>query len=237
MLLVKRSLWISDTQCPYMHQDGYMFLRAVKKKYGPFDLVGHIGDEIDNTALSDFDPNPDGLTHGQELEASVEQLEPIYELFPKVIVFNSNHVEGRIERRRKRAGFSRLFLRQVKDVIGAPAGWQWKDDLTIKLPTGQRCYITHGLDKNGLNLTKSFGMCTIQGHHHTKFAIQYHSTPHYLNWAMQIGCLIDSKAEAFAYAKKNKDRDILGLGLVINGLPLLVPMLLNHSGRWTGYVS
>ena len=80
------------------------------------------------------------------------------------------------------------------------------------------------------------GMCTAQGHYHTKFAIQYHSNPNHLLWALQVGCCFDPEYKAFAHAKKFKGRPVYGHAITINGLPKLLPMLLNKRGRWIGVV-
>ena len=37
---------------------------------------------------------------------------------------------------------------------------------------------------------------------------------------------------AFNYAKNFKTRFIVGCGIIINGIPKLLPMILNDKGRW-----
>ncbi len=74
----------------------------------------------------------------------------------------------------------------------------------------------------------------VQGHHHESFSINYYSTPSGLHFGMNVGCLVNQKSAAFAYAKNNVKRFIIGVGVIINGVPELVPMLLNKNGRWVG---
>lgn len=230
-------LHVSDLQAPYVHPDAVRFLRAVKAKYGPFQFVIMGGDEIDNNALNDYELDPDGLSHGEELNAAIETLTPIYKLFPRAIVLKSNHVHGRLERRRRAAGLSLKVMRSIGDIIKAPHKWKWVDDFTYKVPeTGQHVYYTHGMDADGLRLAKSLGMCVVQFHFHTKFAIQYHSSPHWLTWSLQSGCLVDTHAPALRYSKKNKDREVIGVSMLVKGQPRLLPMLLNKRGRWGGVV-
>ena len=228
-------LIISDLQAPFMHKDTVPFLGAVKKAYRPTNIIS-IGDEVDSNALNDFELDPDSLSHGQELTEAIERLRPLYQLFPKVTVLHSNHVQGRLERRRKRAGLSLQTMRSIKEILKAPKGWKWVDNLTWKLNTGQKVYFTHGMDSNGLNLTKALGMSTVQGHYHSKFGLQYHSTPHYLNFSLQVGCSVDLTSSAFKYASNSKARSIVGHAIIENGFPKLLPMLLNRQGRWTGVV-
>lgn len=232
----ERILLVSDLQAPFVHPDAAKFLRRVKEKYGPFTFIVMGGDEIDNHALNDYEADPDGLTHGPELALAIEQLQPVYELFPTAVVLKSNHVHGRLERRRRAAGLSSRSMKSVRAMIEAPHGWKWMDDLTYRCADGRSVYFNHGMDSDGLRLTKSLGMSTVQFHFHTKYGIQFHSTPHHLNWSLQCGCLVDVHSPALKYSKKNKDREVLGVALIDSGFPRLVPMPLNRRGEWTGRV-
>ena len=49
---------------------------------------------------------------------------------------------------------------------------------------------------------------------------------------MNVGCLINQKSMAFSYAKNFKTRFILGCGIIINGIPRLLPMVINDKGNW-----
>ena len=77
-----------------------------------------------------------------------------------------------------------------------------------------------------------YGMCTVQGHYHTSFKIDYWSNPNELLWGMQVGCLINMKSLAFEYNKLQKSRPVIGTGVIIDGLPILIPMVLDKNGRW-----
>ena len=54
---------------------------------------------------------------------------------------------------------------------------------------------------------------------------------------MAVGCLIDDHSLAFAYNKVNSARVILGCGIIINGQPKLLPMVLEKGGRWNNQVN
>jgi hypothetical protein len=49
---------------------------------------------------------------------------------------------------------------------------------------------------------------------------------------MQVGCLINMKSLAFEYNKLQKSRPVIGTGVIIDGLPILIPMVLDKKGRW-----
>ena len=213
---------------PWAHPDTLEFFQAIKEEYEP-DQVISVGDELDKHAMSFHDSDPDLLSAGSELELAIEMLQPIYELFPKVELVESNH-GSMVYRKGKHHGIPRKYLRDYGEVIEAPEGWRWHDNLYIDLPNKQQLFITHGIKKNGLKLAQSMGCNVIQGHYHTEFNIQYASSPTQLYWSMQVGCMIDDKSLAFHYNKTTAIRPIIGCGIVLNGQPMLIPMILNSKG-------
>lgn len=46
--------------------------------------------------------------------------------------------------------------------------------------------------------------------------------------------LVDRKSLALAYSKTNLKRQIIGVGLIVDSVPILVPMVLNSKGHWIG---
>ena len=98
----------------------------------------------------------------------------------------------------------------------------------------QRCFFTHGRSADVLKVSQTMGMSAVQGHYHTKFLISYWANPDNLFFAMNVGCLINQKSLAFAYAKNFKTRFILGCGMIIDGIPKLLPLVLNNKGNWIG---
>lgn len=224
-------LILSDLHVPYQHPDAFAFLAALKKKYKPTRVVC-IGDEVDKHAMSFHDSDPDLPSAGDELEWAIEQMEYLYDIFPKVDLVDSNH-GSMVYRKGKHHGIPRKYLRDYGDVLEAPAGWKWHMDLTIKV--GKReIYFHHGISKNIIKVVKERGVCVVQGHFHTEFNIQYCGTPNHLLWGLQTGCLIDHHALAFAYDRTNLGRPVIGCGIIIDGLPHLLPMQLKKNGRWNG---
>jgi predicted phosphodiesterase len=225
-------LIISDMHIPYNHPDLVPFLRAVKKKVKPTRVIC-VGDEVDKHAMSFHDSDPDLMSAGDELQAAIKILKPIYRLFPAMDIVDSNH-GSMVYRKGKAHGIPRKYLRDYQEVLEAPRTWKWHNTLVIKLPNGQKLHVSHGMKKNGLKLAESMGMCTVQGHYHTEFNIQYSSSPSQLIWSLQVGCLIDDESLAFHYNKVTPGRPIIGLGAVIDGQPTLIPMILDKKGRWIG---
>ena len=228
----KSILVISDMHIPYNHPDLIPFLRAVKKKYEPTRVIC-VGDEVDKHAMSFHDSDPDLMSAGDELLESIKTLKKVYKIFPKVDLVDSNH-GSMVYRKGKAHGIPRKYLRDYGEILEAPKGWKWHNTLTITLPNKQKVFVCHGQSKNGLKLAAAMGMSTVQGHFHTEFNIQYGASPAQLYWGMMTGCLIDDKSMAFHYNKITPGRPIIGLGIIIDSQPRLIPMILKKGGRWDG---
>ena len=226
----KSVLVISDLHIPYHHQDALEFLQALKDKYQP-DLVVNIGDELDHHAISMHEHNPDLMSAGDELKNARVYIKELEKIFPKMTLVHSNH-SSLVYRRALKFGLPKDYLKTYNEFLGVGKGWKWVDDLTITLSDGQRCFFTHGMSADVLKVAQQYGMSTVQGHYHTKFSIGYYSNPDRLCFGMQVGCLINQKSMAFDYAKNFKSRFIVGCGMIINGQPKLMPMVLNKDGRW-----
>jgi hypothetical protein len=224
-------LVISDMHIPFEHRDTFEFLAAVKKKYQPTQVVC-VGDELDKHQLSFHDSDPDLPGASDELEQGIKKLQVLYKLFPVMRLIDSNH-GSMVYRKAKHHGIPRKYIKDYGDVLGAPKGWTWHMDLTLKVPGGNNVYFHHGLSKDVMKVVNQRGMCVVQGHYHTEFRIGYSGNPQSLLWGMNVGCSIDSHSLAFAYDKTNLGRPIIGHGIIINGLPKLLPIQLDKNGRWT----
>ncbi len=140
-----------------------------------------------------------------------------------------------IYRRALKHGLPKAYLKDYGDFLETKK-WKWVDDLTLTMSNGQRCFFTHGRSADVLKVSQTMGMNTVQGHYHTKFVISYWANPDNIFWAMNVGCLIDQKSMAFSYAKNFRTRFIIGCGIILNGIPRLLPMVLNNKGRWIGKI-
>jgi hypothetical protein len=227
-------LCISDTHVPYHHRDTIKFLKAIKNEY-PLDRVIHMGDELDYHSISFHDKDPELFSASMELEKSIGYMEEFYDLFPIVDVMESNH-GSLVYRKQKFHGLPRTVFKDYSEILNAPKGWKWHRDLVIKLSNGQDCYFCHGMSANSMKASQDMSMNVVQGHYHNKFNIQYWSNPNNLFWGMHVGCMIDDTSLAFAYNKNIIKRPIIGHGIIINGQPKLLPMVLNKNGRWNGKV-
>ena len=226
-----RILVISDMHIPYHHKDSFAFLKSIKKEFKP-DTVVNIGDSLDFHAISMHEHNPDLFSAGHELQQARKYVKELESIFPEVTEVDSNH-SSLVYRRALKFGMSKEFLKDYGDFLGTKK-WKWIDDLTLTMSNGQRCFFTHGRSADVLKVSQAMGMSCVQGHYHTKFVVSWWANPDNLFFGMNVGCLINQKSMAFAYAKNFKTRFIIGCGIIINGIPRLLPMVLNAKGDWIG---
>lgn len=225
-------LVISDLHAPHTHQDAADFLDAIKKKFKPTRVILS-GDEVDSHALSFHDHDPDLDSPGTELEKAILTLQPIYDLFPKAQVLESNH--GSLVMRKALAhGMPRAIFKGYREILQAPKGWSWHFDITLTLPNGTQAYFHHSKGADVKRNSQSLGMAFVMGHHHESFEIRYWGNPNALLFGMTVGCLVDTKSLAMAYNKNNLRRPVIGCGLIVDSKPQLIPMVLNKKSKWVG---
>jgi predicted phosphodiesterase len=225
-------LVMGDTHAPYMHKDAIAFLKAIKAKYKPTRVI-HIGDEIDAHSFNFHEHNPDLAAPGDELKMAIKQLTPIYEMFPNADVLESNH-GSMVFRKAVSGGLPKAVIKSYREILQAPKGWNWHEDLTIMMPNGLPLYFHHSRDAKVLKTSQNLGMSAISGHLHNLMSIEYWATPFSLNFAAQCGCLIDKKSLAFEYCKTTLKKPLLGVLIIDNCRPKIIPMWLDNKGSWIG---
>ena len=230
----RRILVIGDLHEPYTHPDAYDFLRTVRDEYCP-DIVVQIGDETDGHAISFHDSSPELDSAGVELEKAKLGLEKLHDLFPNMLLCDSNH-GSLVYRRAKAHGLPVQFIKKYRDILfpehGAP-GWSWGDAWDLETPLGVVRFqhqVSGDLLLNAAHERKSM----VIGHFHGKLDIQYAASSTALYFGAHCGCLIDNKSLAFAYGKLSRSKPILGCMVITDGCPQIIPMLLDDSGRWAG---
>lgn len=213
-----------------MHPDTIAFLALIRRLFDP-DRIILAGDEVDYHSISFHNHDPDLLSPSEELKLAIKRLKPIYGLFPKADVLESNH-GSLVYRKGKFHGLPRSLFKSYREVLEAPKGWRWHYDLTLELPNGQSCYFHHGKSGHYGSLSKTMGMNAAQGHFHEKMHITYWANPNGIFWDLHAGCLINYKDLAFDYGKNNLHKPLIGCAVIIDSVPRILPMVLNAKGRW-----
>lgn len=221
-MIIKRILFIPDTHAPFQHEDALDFLRDVAKEVKPEEII-HLGDELDNHSLSMHPKSPECPGAEDEARGGAEFIEQLGKLFPRVKVCVSNHIE-RLWKQASRNNIPRRFIRDWKDAINAPRGWQWADEWQL----GEiRAFHGDGyLGKSAIeNAVIDAGCNVVFGHLHSQGSVEHHRRNGWQYWGMCAGCLIDPNSPAMSYGKHHRKKLVLGCGLVIDGVPMFRPLV------------
>jgi hypothetical protein len=219
-----RCLIIPDLQIPFEHERALMFCRQLKREYRVKDEdVYFVGDELDLQGLSSYKKNPNNrFSPASEIMEARERLKAWYSAFPIAKLCTSNH-GNRVIRKAIDSEIPSVCLREYRDIIDAPKDWIWKKRWNIDANT----VIEHGDDWGSPfphhQAALWLGKNVIIGHHHTKAGIEYIQTEGRRVWGMSVSCLINFDDDAFDYARGNKQKPVLGAGLVLDGAPVYVP--------------
>lgn len=227
-------LVIPDQHAPYHHPDALEFLSAVADAFPP-DLVVNLGDELDKHAMSFHDSDPNLDSAGMELEKGKLFLIKLHKLFPQMLICHSNH--GSMHYRKAKAhNIPVQYIKRYRDVLfpetKAP-GWSWRHGWTVNTPLGPVLF-KHQPSGSGIGDAAHNGTNLCTGHLHGDFSTQYSAGSNRLYWHMSAGCLIDKDSLAFAYGKHSLRKPVIGCGVILEGRPMLIPMILNEEGRWIG---
>lgn len=232
--VARRILAIGDLHYPYCHPDTIPFLVHLREQYSP-DLVMQIGDETDGHALSFHESDPNLDSAGVELEKARAGLQQLHDEFPHMLVCHSNH-GSLVYRRAKYSGIPAQMIKSYREILFpghlAP-GWSWAFDWQIPTPQGKTLF-RHQTSGTVLDAAAAEGCNLVVGHEHGKFGAQWGATSQRLFFGAYTGCLIDKDSLAFAYGKVYPKKPIIGALLILDGVPVNVPMVLDSDGRWVG---
>lgn len=216
------TLVIGDLHCPAEHYKALDFAESIKKLYKPDNTV-FIGDIVDNHTLSRFTKDQNAPLGSHELDLAVSNLQLWYEVFPKAYVTLGNHDNNRIVQRANDAGLSSRFIKNFSDIIEAPEGWKFVDDVII-----DNVKYFHGVGYNKSNwkdLARNNNMSCLIGHLHSIAGFEWYANQQILMFSGVVGCLVDKDHKYMAYAKYMRDKPILGVTVVIDGrMPVFYPM-------------
>lgn len=224
-------LAIPDLQVPFMHEDAFPFLKAVTAKYKP-NIIVQIGDLADQHHFSSYPKSTKGRGGKEELAQASRQLEPLKKLFPEMYICWGNH-DLRIFQKAAEAGIDDSLLKTYEEILKMPKGWKLSDRWEI-----DNVVYEHGIGRSGMQGAIKAAMANMQstviGHLHAHAGIQYYGNKKHLIFGFNIGALIDDKKYAFEYGRFNAAKSVLGCGVIIDGLPTFVPMIIGKNHRWIG---
>jgi metallophosphoesterase superfamily enzyme len=203
-----RVLIIGDIHEPFTI-DGYLEFCIEQYKKWNCNRVVFIGDVIDCHYSSFHQQDPDGMSAGDELNFAIKKLAKWYEAFPVAEIIIGNH-DRIVNRKAFSAGLSAKWIRDYSEVLETP-NWKFVPYQVID----DVLYI-HGEGGTAITRAKNEFRSVVAGHSHTQLYVQWHCTPTKNVFGMQVGCGVDIKSYAMAYAQHYKI-PALACGVVIDG--------------------
>lgn len=224
---MSRVLVIPDLHSPFIRKYFIEFLIKTYKEY-KCNKVVLIGDLFDWHRVSRHLAHPDAMGSKEEYLRAIEQLKPLYKAFPKAKVCIGNH-DARFYKQIAEKAVPSVALPGYKEWTKCPQMWEWE----LKHIVDGVLYM-HGTKAGGdyphVNTVRKTRMSTVIGHIHTVAGTQWLASDNDLIFGMAVGCGMDSKSYAAAYAEENLAKPIVSCGVVLEGkLPILVPMELGSK--------
>jgi predicted phosphodiesterase len=210
-------LVIGDTHCPAMHPRYPSFLQRIYKRHKCTKVV-HIGDLVDNAAISYHEKSPSSSSAEEEFWKAKMQVAKIAAYFPNVIWMTGNH-DALTERQATTAGMPIQMLKELPELWGVP-GWTCYPRYSRYTLDG--VIYAHGdSGKGGMyssvkNSRDNFGSF-VCGHHHSEAGVWYTTVENHRVFGMNVGCGVDPDSLAFSYGRKFNKKPTLGCGVVIDG--------------------
>ena len=227
-------LVISDLQAPHHHPDAIAFLTEIKKQFKPTFVV-NIGDLGDFHGLNFHGVNPNLPNAKEELSQLRAFVSHLGKIFNRISIVDSNH-DALPRRKARLIGIPDEMMKDYLSIIQAPDTWTFVSELVLKLPNGILCKFKHNFGSNLLMDSIKQGMSLVCGHLHTKSSVQWWQNDLGMNFAMQVGCLIENESPAFDYDKNNATRPVYSTAIIKNGTPIIIPMICDKKGRWKGFI-
>jgi predicted phosphodiesterase len=216
----------SDPHIPFNHPNYLQFLVDTFKKYNVGQIVC-CGDLVDNHAISRHLKETSSKSACDELDMSIGEVAKFTKAFPKVKMCYGNH-DSRVEQQAATVGIDRRYLKSQSELLELPKTWELADEFIIN-----DVLFKHGINCLGVdgayNAAIRERMSTVIGHAHAFAGCKYQANKREIIFGMNVGCGIDIDAYAFAYGKHDKNRPILGCGIVYDsGHAEFIPMGLEY---------
>ena len=215
-------LVIGDPHEPFT-KEGYLeFCRKIQEEYDCGTVI-HIGDAVDNHAVSYHEKDPEGMSAGDEFNLAIERMKRWYYTFPNVKVCIGNH-DALPFRKAFSAGLPKTWLKTYQELLQSPPTWEW--DFVHQV---NGVIYQHGTGLSGemaaINAARENRQSTVIGHLHTVMNTRFLASYKDLIFGVTVGCGIDHEKYAFAYGKQNTRKPVVACAVILDGkLPINIPM-------------
>lgn len=220
----KNVLVIGDPHEPFC-KDGYLeFCREMQEQYDCGTVI-HIGDAVDNHAISYHEKDVDGMSAGTEFNLAKQKMKRWYHTFPEVRVCIGNH-DALPFRKVFSAGLPKEWLKSYEELLEAPKSWKW--DFVHQ---HEGVIYQHGTGLSGemasINAARENRQSTVIGHLHTVCNTRFLASYKDVIFGCSVGCGIDHSKYAFVYGRENTRKPVLACSVVLEGktpINLLMPL-------------
>jgi UDP-2,3-diacylglucosamine pyrophosphatase LpxH len=203
----RRILVIGDLHAPF-ELDGYFdFCKQTYANYNCNQVI-FIGDIIDNHYSSFHSTDPDGMGGSDELEHAIEDIQKWSREFPVADVLIGNH-DRIIARRSFDSAIPKIWIKSYNEVLGT--NWNWTERIVY-----DNVQFVHGEGGTARTKAKNDMMSTVQGHIHTQAYTEWMVGRNFRVFSVQVGCGVDGKSYAAAYAKNFK-KQAIGCAVILGG--------------------
>jgi len=220
-----RVLVIGDLHIPAVRKGYLNFCQDTAKKH-KCNRVVFVGDIADWHAISFWVKQPECPGSKDEYKLALTEIQKWYGVFPRAYVCKGNHDERPI-RLAKTVNIPEFMLLPYSKLWNTPKWkWDYRHDIDgVQYRHGNLCGGIHP----AWNLMHKVHQSIVIGHTHSRAGIKWTCNSDMRMFAMDVGCGIDERAYQFAYGKDLVERPFISCGIVIDGIPQLIPMKINKD--------
>ena len=220
---IRNILCVGDLHCPF---DLDSYLDHCVKQYYKWNCnqVIFIGDIIDSHGFSYHEPDPDGLSAGDELKYAIKRVARWYKAFNNNTVPNGidvcvgNH-DRMAARKSMTGGIPSAWIRGYNEVLNTP-DWNWVESVIY-----DDVLYEHGEGGQAYTKAKNNMMSSVCGHTHTEGYVRWLVGKKFRVFSVQTGVGINHKSYAAAYAKNFK-RQVIGCAVILDCGKLPISLLM-----------
>ena len=216
---------IPDTHCPAMLPKFPGFLSKLEKQY-KCNRVVHLGDLVDNAAISYHEKHPGLSSAPEEYKKAKKQVAEITKRFPKADLLIGNH-DALTTRQAVSIGLLPEWLRDFNDIWALPKAWKVHSRFT-EIEIDGVIYMHGDSGKGGqfgaikTAMAKFGNVC--MGHLHADFGVFYYANARNRVFGVAAGCGVCHKALSQQYGQKFVRKPIVGAAVILDGHPIVIPM-------------
>lgn len=203
----RRILIIGDLHCPFELEGYHQHCLDTYAKFNCNQVI-FIGDCLDNHYSSYHETDANGMGGADELQTAINCLDKWNKSFPVADVIIGNH-DRMIMRKAQTSDIPSEWIKSYNEVLGTK--WNWTERIVY-----DGVQFVHGEGGTARTKAKNDMMSTIQGHIHTQAYCEWLVGRNFRVFAMQVGCGVDAKSYAAAYARHFK-RQAIGCAVVMGG--------------------